>query len=198
MRKGLSERKKVVEAVGAELESAGLRARIIARDLDSHAEVALSPEGATPLASLVKVPIALAVLNRIEAGEFAADEQVRVDPAATGSASPTGAARFRHPARLAIEDLLTLAVCFSDNTAADALLDLVPVRDVQRELDALGLRGSISDTGSTHWCRPRWRALTGLKHILRMVLRRLGRPTETGIGSGSSMSLGPTPAPPAV
>lgn len=135
------ERKKIVKAVGAGLEDAGLRARIIARDLDSRAEVALSAEGAMPLASLVKVPIALAVLNRVEAGELDADEQVRVEPAATGSASPTGAARFRHPARIAVEDLLTLAVCFSDNTAADALLDLVPTTEVQRDLEALGLRG---------------------------------------------------------
>ena len=141
MRNGLSERKKVVEAVGAELESAGLRARIIARDLGSNAEVALSPDGALPLASLVKVPIALAVLNRIKAGELAADEQIRVDPAVNSTASPIGAARFRHPARIAVEDLLTLAVCFSDNTAADALLDLVPAREVQRDLDELGLRG---------------------------------------------------------
>lgn len=135
------ERKKVVRAVGAELENAGLSARIIARDLDSNAEVVLSPDGALPLASLVKVPVALAVLNRIGAGDLSADEQVQVAPAATGSASPTGAARFRHPARIAIEDLLTLAVCFSDNTAADALLELVPAAEVQRDLDALGLRG---------------------------------------------------------
>ncbi|KHS52532.1 hypothetical protein AE0388_2182 [Brevibacterium linens] len=141
MRNGLSERKKVVEAVGAELESAGLRARIIARDLGSNAEVALSPDGALPLASLVKVPIALAVLNRIKAGELAADEQIRVDPAVNSTASPIGAARFRHPARIAVEDLLTLAVCFSDNTAADALLDIVPARDVQRDLEDMGLRG---------------------------------------------------------
>lgn len=134
------ERKRVIKAVGDELAEAGLRVRIIARDLDSHTEVALSPEGAVPLASLVKVPIALAVLNRICAGELAADEPIRVQPAGLDSASPTGAARFRHPARIAVEDLLTLAVCFSDNTAADALLDLVPTAEVQRDLDVLGLR----------------------------------------------------------
>ncbi|WP_167198472.1 serine hydrolase [Brevibacterium pigmentatum] len=134
------ERKRVIRAAGAELEQAGLSARIIARDLDTNAEVALAPDGALPLASLVKVPIALAVLNRIVAGDLAADEQVRVEPAVAESASPTSAARFRHPARIAVEDLLTLAVCFSDNTAADALLDLVPAAEVQRDLDALGLR----------------------------------------------------------
>lgn len=34
---------------------------------------------------------------------------------------PTGLSRFRHPARLAVDDLLYLSTCVSDGTAADAL-----------------------------------------------------------------------------
>lgn len=132
---------RIVREVADDLEAAGLRARIIARDLDSGSEVTLTPEGFVPLASVVKVPIALAVLVRISGGDLAADQLVRVEPAGGDSASPTGSARFRHPAWLAVDDLLTLSVCFSDNTATDALLQLVPMADVGRGLNGLGLGG---------------------------------------------------------
>jgi beta-lactamase class A len=132
---------RIVREVADDLEAAGLRARIIARDLDSGSEVTLTPEGFVPLASVVKVPVALAVLARISGGDLAADQLVRVEPADGDSASPTGSARFRHPAWLAVDDLLTLSVCFSDNTATDALLRLVPMADVSRGLNELGLGG---------------------------------------------------------
>src|SRR5699024_479647 len=68
--------------------------------------------------------------------------------------SPTCAARFRHPAWLSVDDLLTLSVCFSDNTATDALLRLVPIADVSRALNELGVtdihvRHRLGDLGRT-------------------------------------------------
>ncbi|HLS32861.1 MAG TPA: serine hydrolase, partial [Brevibacterium sp.] len=79
-----------VRAVSDDLEAAGLRARIIARDIDSGAQVSLAPDGLVPLASVAKVPIALAVLTRISDGVVAADDLIRVEPAEADSASPTG------------------------------------------------------------------------------------------------------------
>src|SRR5690625_5618820 len=61
---------RVIRAVSDELEAAGLRARIIARDLDSGTQVSLAPDGLVPLASVAKVPIALAVLTRISYAVF--------------------------------------------------------------------------------------------------------------------------------
>src|SRR5699024_9726520 len=62
---------RIVRAVSDDLEAAGLRARIIARDLDSGTQVSLAPDGLVPLASVAKVPIALAVLTRISDGVVA-------------------------------------------------------------------------------------------------------------------------------
>jgi beta-lactamase class A len=49
--------------------------------------------------------------------------------------------RFRHPAVVAVDDLLYLAVSISDNTAGDALFDLTPPAVVHAELRRLGLDG---------------------------------------------------------
>src|SRR5699024_11024024 len=120
---GMNGAARVIRAVSDELEAAGLRARIIARDPDSGSQVSLAPDGLVPLAS-------------------------------AASASPTGAARFRHPAWLSVDDLLTLSVCFSDNTATDALLRLVPIAEVSRALNELGVtdihvRHRLGDLGRT-------------------------------------------------
>src|SRR5699024_12602022 len=112
---------------------------LIARVCVSATQIPLAPDGPLPLASVATVPIALAVLARISDGVVAADDLIRVEPAEADRASPTGAARFRHPAWLSVDDLLTLSACFSDNTATDALLRLVPLADVSRALHAVGL-----------------------------------------------------------
>lgn len=96
---------RLTREVSDELEAAGLRARIVVRDLDSQAEISIAPDGPVPLASVVKVPIALAVLNRIAAGQLEADRQVLVEPGRFGSVSPMATSRFRHPARIAVDDL---------------------------------------------------------------------------------------------
>ncbi len=62
-------------------------------------------------------------------------------PARVTTPGPTGLSRFRHPARIAIDDLLYLSTCPSDGTAADALFDLTPPARVADLLREAGLRG---------------------------------------------------------
>src|SRR5699024_11353187 len=101
---------RIVRAVSDDLEAAGLRARIIARDLDSGTQVSLAPDGLVPLASVAKVPIALAVLTRISYAVFCSHKQNRIEPAQACSASPNGATGFRHPRSLSFAHLITLSV----------------------------------------------------------------------------------------
>ncbi|GAB3458741.1 serine hydrolase [Kineococcus endophyticus] len=130
---------RALERVRDVLADAGLEAGIVVRDLDAGRAVGLDPARPFPCASLVKVPLALATLLRIHRGELAADEVVAVQPPTTPA--DTGLGRFRHPAHVAVEDLLELAVTISDNVAADALFDLTPPAAVDAELRALGVRG---------------------------------------------------------
>lgn len=54
---------------------------------------------------------------------------------------PTGLSRFRHPARIAVDDLLYLSTSVSDGTASDALFALTPPAEVSKTLHELGLHG---------------------------------------------------------
>ncbi|OXY91733.1 serine hydrolase [Streptomyces diastatochromogenes] len=130
----------VAEAVAADWAALGVRGSFLARNLDSGEQLGFDVDEAMPLASVVKVPLALVVLDRIAAGELDPARPVTVDPA-TSSIGPTGLAAFRHPATVAVGDLLLLMLSVSDNAAADALFDLVPVAEVDTRLRAWGCAG---------------------------------------------------------
>ncbi|WP_307812372.1 serine hydrolase [Phycicoccus sp. CSK15P-2] len=123
-----------------QLDAAGLSASLVVRDLDTRSEIRHAPDREMPLASLVKVPLALAVLDAFRRGDLDPAEQVRV-PAPAGGRSGPGLSRFRHEATVSLEDLVYLAVCLSDNIAADVLFDRYPPAAVTAWLAEHGLHG---------------------------------------------------------
>src|SRR5262245_25040399 len=123
------------------LREAGLRGSFLVRDLATGAELGLDADVEYPVASLVKVPLAMAVAERIEAGELDRTMAIEITPGRATAPGPMGLTRFRHRARIALEDLLYLATSMSDNVAADALFDLVPPADVMQTLARLELSG---------------------------------------------------------
>ncbi|WP_371786659.1 serine hydrolase [Streptosporangium subroseum] len=123
------------------LDDAGLRGSFLVRDLHSGDEIGIEPDLEFPSASLVKVPLAVATLERIRKGELDGSTQILVQPGGITTPGPTGLSRFRHPARIAIDDLLYLSTALSDSTAADALFALTPPAEVSAVLHGLGLRG---------------------------------------------------------
>ncbi|MCZ2847275.1 serine hydrolase [Modestobacter sp. VKM Ac-2978] len=131
----------VLHEARSALRVAGLRAGLLVRDLATGEEIGLEPDAVFPSASLVKVPLAVATLERIERGELDGATQLRVGPVEVGAPGPPGISRFRHPATIAIDDLLYLAVAISDGVAADALFELTPPDRVRAELARLGIEG---------------------------------------------------------
>jgi beta-lactamase class A len=123
------------------LDDGGLRGSFLVRDLDTGDEIGLDAEVVYPVASLVKVPLAVATLERVARGELDAATPIEVRPGRMTVPGPTGLARFRHPATIALDDLLYLAMAISDSTAADALFALTPPAAVTAELRRLGHDG---------------------------------------------------------
>ncbi|MFD8533173.1 serine hydrolase [Streptosporangium canum] len=123
------------------LDDAGLRGSFLVRDLCSGDELGIEPDLEFPIASLVKIPLALATLERIRKGELDGSAQILVQPGGITTPGPTGLSRFQHPARIAVDDLLYLSTAVSDNTAADALFALTSPAEVSAMLHGLGLRG---------------------------------------------------------
>lgn len=125
----------------ASLSEAGLRGSFLARDLATGDELGLDADVERPVASLVKLPLAVAVAERIEAGELDPATMLDIAPGRLTAPGPMGLTRFRHRARIALEDLLYLATSMSDNIAADTLFDLVPPAEVMETLARLELTG---------------------------------------------------------
>lgn len=131
----------LVRELRRELDDAGLRGSFLVRDLRSKDELGIEPDLQFPTASLVKVPLAIATLERIRRGELDGAAQILVEPGGATNPGPTGLSRFRHPAGIAIDDLLYLSTSMSDNTASDTLFTLTPPAEVARSMQALGFRG---------------------------------------------------------
>ena len=123
------------------LAEAGLHGSFLVRDLSTGEEIGIDPDAEFPIASLVKLPLAIAVLTLIGEGQIDGSNMVDLAPGQLTSPGPTGVGRFRHPARIAVDDLLYLSIGISDNAAADALFDLVPPADVARVLREAGITG---------------------------------------------------------
>ncbi|WP_229403285.1 serine hydrolase [Micromonospora okii] len=123
------------------LDEAGLHGAFLVRNLDSGEEIGFDTEISYPVASLVKVPLAVAVLERIARGELDSAAPVDVSPGRITTPGPTGLSRFRHPARIAVDDLLYLSTAVSDGVASDALFDLTPPAAVAAELQRLRIDG---------------------------------------------------------
>ncbi|MBL1099348.1 serine hydrolase [Streptomyces coffeae] len=124
-----------------QLRDGGLRGYLLVRDLRTGEELGIEPDAQLPSASLVKVPLALATAERIRRGELDGATTLEVRPGGITTPGPTGLSRFRHPARVAVDDLVYLSTCISDGTAADALFELTPPDRVTRILHELGLHG---------------------------------------------------------
>ncbi|WFF00083.1 serine hydrolase [Micromonospora sp. WMMD964] len=131
----------VVRSARDLLDEAGLRGAFLVRDLDNGQEIGFDADTPYPSASLVKVPLAVAVLERVARGELDPATPVDLVPGRITTPGPTGISRFRHPARISVDDLLYLSTSVSDGVAADALFDLVPPTAVAAELRRLRIGG---------------------------------------------------------
>lgn len=127
----------LAESTAADWQRLGVRGHLLARNVDTGEQFGFDVDVPVPLASVVKVPIALAVLERAATSELDLAQQVTVDPA-TSSIGSTGIGSFRFPATVAVGDLVFLMLSISDNAAADALLDLVGVDGVDASVRSWG------------------------------------------------------------
>ncbi len=131
----------LVRGLRSELDDGGLRGSFLVRDLHSGHEIGIEPDVPFPIASLVKIPLAAATLERIRRGELDGAATLPVRPGRVTTPGPTGLSRFRHPALVAVDDLVYLSTSISDGAAADVLFDLTPPSDVTRLLREWDLHG---------------------------------------------------------
>lgn len=106
-------------------------------DLESGATLGTRADEPFPTASLVKVPIAVAVMERVAQGTLALGDTLVLRD---GDKVP-GAGVIQHlhdGLTLTVRDALYLMLAHSDNTATNLLLDVVPMRTVNAAMETRG------------------------------------------------------------
>lgn len=120
-------------------------------DLDTHARTRVHADRAYPMMSVIKVPVAAAVLAQIDAGQIRLQQEVTIQrrDVVGGAAVPSIGAQFTgEQMRFTVDRLLVATVSESDNTAVDALIRLVGGPQVVTGfLRAHGIEGMRVDLG---------------------------------------------------
>jgi beta-lactamase class A len=131
----------VAEAIARDWEYLDISGHFLARNIDTGEELGFDVRAPVPFASVIKVPLALVVLEAIARGEIDPATPIVVDPAR--SVGSTGVSAFRFPARIAVADLVLMMLSVSDNASADALIELVggdAINDAVRAWGCAGIR----------------------------------------------------------
>jgi beta-lactamase class A len=129
------------EAIARDWEHLDISGHFLARNIDTDEELGFDVRAPVPLASVIKVPLALVVLEAIARGEIDPAAPIVVDPAR--SVGSTGISAFRFPATVAVADLVLMMLSVSDNASADVLIELVggeAINEAVRRWGCAGIR----------------------------------------------------------
>jgi beta-lactamase class A len=115
--------------------------------LESGRQISLNPQAKFPMASTIKIAIAVQLLTKIEQGELALATMVDVKPTDLHPGSGTLTSLFIHPGvQLSVQNLLELMIVISDNSATDILLRLAGGPEaVRNRLKTLNVQGMSVD-----------------------------------------------------
>ncbi|MFL6227853.1 MAG: class A beta-lactamase, subclass A2 [Pyrinomonadaceae bacterium] len=121
-----SRRRELEAELGRIAAEAKGRVGVAVRVLETGEEVGLAAREHFPMQSVYKLPIAMAVLRRVDRGEVKLEQKVKVEKSdfvRLGQYSPI---RDKNPkgAELSVAELLRYAVSESDGTASDVLMNL--------------------------------------------------------------------------
>jgi len=125
------------------LREAGLPGGVVGgyvRNLTTGAGAGLSADRRFPAASLSKLPVMVEVFKQQRLRRFSWDDQLSVSRDQWTDGSRVLQARVGESLR--IKELLRLMIVESDNIAANMLLDLVGVTNVNQTIDAMGLHNT--------------------------------------------------------
>jgi beta-lactamase class A len=101
------------------------RCGVVAKHLGNGAIARVNPDERIPLLSVVKLPVAIVVLDGVDQGRWALSTPITLLP---HDMHPRGVLGDRYPrggGPVTLYKLLRLMIMFSDNSAADALMRLV-------------------------------------------------------------------------
>ena len=114
---------------------------------DPSQEVALDADQQVPIASVYKLPLAVAWARLVQEGRLDPGSRVRLPPT-DRTPGPTGISQWVDEVVLSQRDLVRQMLVVSDNCAADALLALVGLDAVNDTMAELGLGATVLRHGT--------------------------------------------------
>src|SRR4051812_10109655 len=115
---------------------------VAAIDLESGRRVSRHGADHFPMASVFKFPVAIAVLQRVDAGEFKLNDAITIPPAQFSRGhSPLRDSANGKPVTVTVRRLIELMVVESDNTAVDYFIRRLGATAITKRVHALGGTG---------------------------------------------------------
>ena len=112
---------------------------IYMKNLSTGDEIALDADRVYETFSVIKVPIMVEVLRRVQKGDLSLHERYTLN--ASDARLPSGVLYVLDPGlQLTLKDLATLMIIISDNAATDILADKVGRANVTQTMRSLGLK----------------------------------------------------------
>jgi beta-lactamase class A len=138
--------------------------------LDGGPVISLNADERFPMASIFKIPIVLAALRRVQAGEIALDDMLEVPPEKYVM-SPVISTTFVHPGvSLSLANLIEVTITHSDNTATDVVLDAAGgPGSVTAFLREHGIEGMTVDRDTAGFMRDFYGFESGLENIAKAL-----------------------------
>lgn len=117
-----------------------------ARHLESGLHVAVNENDRFPMASIMKVAVAAAVLKRVDKGEVELDRMLVVEPRILEESGPVADSVIHPGTAMSVANLLELMLTKSNNAATDMMVELAggPAA-VTRWLKSVGIDGQRID-----------------------------------------------------
>ena len=108
-------------------------------DLESGRRISVHGNDRFPMASVFKFPVALVVLQRVDAGEFKLDDAITIQPSQFSRGhSPLRDSANGKPVMVTVRRLIELMVSESDNTAVDYFIRRLGALTITSRIHALG------------------------------------------------------------
>ena len=112
---------------------------LFAHNLGTGQTVAIQADQPVPTASVIKLTILYEALEQIRAGKASWDEKLTLTKAEQVPGSGV-LLFFDTPLTLTLKDALTMMIVISDNTATDLVIDRLGIQNIDRQIQAMGLK----------------------------------------------------------
>lgn len=113
------------------------------KDLNTQIEIKYNEDTQFMAASIIKLPILVEALRRLEYGEISNSEKITITKDV--KVPSCGALTYMHDGiEVTIRDLCNLMIILSDNTATNVLMDRLGFDSINKTIKDLGLKNTIA------------------------------------------------------